>query len=63
MLLNAKIQTSCCHNFETYTKDCLLRENIDTQGQSQYSFQTNSSKGNMLHNQNNFSNKRNSFIP
>ena len=61
--LNAKIQTSCCHNFETCTKHCLLQENIDTQVQSQYSFQANSSKGNMLYNQNNFSNKRNFFIP
>ena len=41
----------------------MLEENFDTQVQSEFSFQTNSAKGNMLHNQNNFSNKRNSFIP
>ena len=35
----------------------------DTQVQSQFSFQTNSPKGKTLYNQNNFSNKRNSFIP
>ena len=52
--LNAKIQTS---------KECLLQVNLDTQVQSQLSFQTNSSKGNLLHNQNNFSNERISFIP
>ena len=34
-----------------------------TQEQSQFSFQTNSPKVNMLYNQNNFSNKKNSFIP
>ena len=60
VLLNAKIQTSS-HNFKTNSKECLLQENFDTQVQSQ--FQTNSPKGNMLYNQNNFSNKRNSFIP
>ena len=62
VLLNAKIQTSS-HNFKTYTKECLLQENLDTQVQSQFTFQTNSPKSNMLYNQNNFSNKRNSFIP
>ena len=62
VLLNAKIQTSS-HNFKTNWKECLLQENFDTQVQSQFSFQTNSSKGNMLYNQNNFSNKRDSFIP
>ena len=46
-----------------HTKECLLQENFDTQLQSKFSFQTNSAKGNMLSNQNNFSNKRNSFIP
>ena len=35
----------------------------DTQVQSQFRFQTNSPKGKTLYNQNNFSNKRNSFIP
>ena len=62
VLLNAKIQTSS-HNFKTYAKECLLQENLDTQVQSQFSFQTNSPKSNMLYNQNNFSKKRNSFIP
>ena len=62
VLLNAKIQTSS-HNFKTISKECLLQENFDTQVQSQLSFQTNSPKGNMLYNQNNFSNKRDSFIP
>ena len=60
--LNAKIQNPA-HNFKTKTKECLLQENFDTQVQLQFSFQTNYSKGNMLYNQNNFSNKRNSFIP
>ena len=43
----------------------LLNAKIQTssQVQSQFSFQTNSPKGNMLYNQNNFSNKRDSFIP
>ena len=40
-----------------------MQENFDTKVQSQFSFQTNSPKGNTLYNQNNFSNKRNSFIP
>ena len=62
VLLNAKIQTST-HNFKPNTKECLLQENLDTQVQSQFSFETNSPKGNMLYNQNNFSNERNSFIP
>ena len=62
VLLNTKIQTSS-HNFKTYTKECLLQENFDTKVQSQFNFQTNSPKGNMLYNQNNFSNKSNSFIP
>ena len=62
ILLNAKIQTSF-YNFKTYTEECLLQENFDTQLQSQYSFQSNSPKGNMLYSQNDFSNKRNSFIP
>ena len=62
VLLNAKIQTSS-HNFKLNTKECLLQENLDTQIQSQFSFQTNSPTGNMLYNQNNFSNKTNSFIP
>ena len=62
VLINAKIQTSS-HNFKTYTKKCLFQENFDTQVQSQFSFQTNSPKGNMFNNQNNFSNKSNSFIP
>ena len=62
VLLNAKIQASS-HNFKTYTKKCLLQENFDTQVQSQFSFQNNSPKSNMLYNQNNFSNKRDSFIP
>ena len=61
VLLNAKIQTSF-HNFEPNKKECLLQENLDTQVQSQFSFETNSPKGNMLYNQNNFSNERNSFI-
>ena len=60
--VNAKIQNPS-HNFKTNTKECLLQENFDTQVQLQFSFQTNYSKGNMLYNQNNFSNKRNSFIP
>ena len=62
VLLNAKIQTYS-HNFKLNTKECLLQENLDTQVQSQFSSQTNSPKSNMLDNQNNFSNKRNSFIP
>ena len=62
VLLNAKIQTSS-HNFKPNTKECLLQENLDTQVQSQFSFQTNSPKGNILCNQNNFSNKTNTFIP
>ena len=41
----------------------MLQENLDTQVQSQFSFQTNSPKVGMLYNQNNFSNKSNSFIP
>ena len=61
-LLNVKIQTSS-HNFKTYTKEWLLEENFDTEVQSQVSFQINSPKGNMLYNQNIFSNKMNSFIP
>ena len=61
VLLNAKIQTSS-HNFKTNSKEFLLQENFDTQVQSQFSFQSNSPKGNMLYNQNNYSNKRNSFI-
>ena len=61
-LLNAKIQTSS-HNFKRNSKECLLQETFDTQVQSQFSFPTNSPKGNMLYNQNNFSNKRDSFIP
>ena len=56
VLLNAKIQTSS-HNFEPNKKECLLQENLDTQVQSQFSFETNSPKGNMLYNQNNFSNE------
>ena len=62
VLLNAKIQTSS-HNFKPNTKEYLLQENLDTQVQSQFSFQTNSPKGNILCNQNNFSNKTNTFIP
>ena len=62
VLLNAKIQTPS-HNFKTNTKKCLLQENFDTKVQSQFSFQTNSAKGNTLYNQNNFSNKKNSFNP
>ena len=62
VLLNAKIQTSF-HNFKPNTKECLLQENLDTQVQSQFSFETNSPKGNMLYSQNNFSNERNSFLP
>ena len=56
VLLNAKTQKSS-HNFKPNTKECLLQENRDAQVQSQFSFQTNSREGN------NFSNKRNSFIP
>ena len=59
VLLNAKIQTSS-HNFKPNMKECLLQENLDTQIQSQFCFQTNSPKSN---NQNNFSNERISFIP
>ena len=62
VLLNAKTQTSS-HNFKPNTKECWLQENLDTQVQSQFSFQTNSPKGNMSCNQNNFSNKRYFFIP
>ena len=61
ILLNSKIQTSS-HNFKTYRKERLLQENFDKQVQSQFDFQTNSHKGNMLYNQNIFSNKKNSFI-
>ena len=60
--LNAKIQISS-HNSKPNTKECLLQENLDTQVQSLFSFETNSPKVNMLYNQNNFSNERNSFIP
>ena len=62
VLLNAKIQTSS-HNFKPSTKECLLQENLDTKVQSQFYFQTNSPKGNLLYNQNNFSNERISCIP
>ena len=62
VLLNAKILTSS-HNFKPNTKECLLQENLDTQVQSQFSFQTNSPKGNMSYNQTKFSNESNSFIP
>ena len=62
VLLKAKTQTSS-HNFKPNTKECLLQENLDTQVQSQFSFQTNSPKGNMSYNLNNFSNKRYFFIP
>ena len=51
------------HNLKTNTKECFLHEDFYTQVQSQFSFQTNSPKDNMLYNQNNFSDKRNSFIP
>ena len=61
VLLNAKIQTSY-HNFKPNTKECFLQENLDAQLQSQFGLETNSPKGNMLYNQNNFSNERNSFI-
>ena len=40
-----------------------MQEDFDTQVQSQFGFQTNSPKGNMLYNQDNLSNKKNSFIP
>ena len=49
VLLNAKIQTSS-HNFKTNSKEFLFQENFDTQVQSQFSFQTNSPKDNMLYN-------------
>ena len=51
------------NNFKPNMKECLLQEKLDTQVQSQFSFQTNSPNGNMLYNQNNFSNERNSSIP
>ena len=41
------------------SKESVLQENVDTQVQSLSSFQTNSSKGNTLNNQNNFSDKSN----
>ena len=44
VLLNDKIQTSF-HITRTNTKEWLLQENLDTQLQSQFSFQTNSPKG------------------
>ena len=62
VLLNAKIQTSS-HNFKPSTKECLLQKNLDTQVQSHFYFQTNSPMGNLLYNQNNFSNERISCIP
>ena len=62
VLLNAEIQTSS-HNFKPSTKECLLQENLDTQVQSQFYFQINSPKGNLLYNQNNFSNESISCIP
>ena len=62
VLLNVKTQTSS-HNFKTNRNKCLLQENLDTQVQSQFSFQINSPKVSMLYNHNNFSNKSNSFIP
>ena len=46
-----------------HAKESLLQGNFDTQVQLQFSFQTNSPKGNVLYNQNNFSNKSNFFIP
>ena len=45
-LLNAKIQTSF-HNFKPNAKESLLQENLDRQVQPQFSFQTNSPKGNV----------------
>ena len=45
--LNAKIQISS-HNSKPNTKECLLQENLDTQVQSLFSFQTNYPNGNML---------------
>ena len=60
VLLNAKIQASSL-NFKPNTKESLLQENLDTQVQSQFSFQTNSPKGNMIYNQNNFSNEKEFF--
>ena len=62
LLLNAKIQTSS-HNFKPNTKEFLLQENLDSQVQSEFCFQTNSPRRNLLYNQNNFSNERISFIP
>ena len=41
----------------------LVIRKFDTQIKSQFSFQTNSAEGKTLYNQNNFTNKRNSFIP
>ena len=51
------------HDFKQNTNKCLLQDNLDTQVQSQFSFQTNSPKGNMSYNQTKFSNESNSFIP
>ena len=62
VLLHAKIQTSS-HNLKTYTKEYLLQEYYDTHVQLQFSIQTKYPKGYMFYNQNNFSNKRNYFIP
>ena len=63
VLLNAKIQSSP-HNFKPNPKECLLQENLDTQYNHNLAFKlTLSLKGNMLCNQNNFSNKQNFFIP
>ena len=45
--LNAKIQISS-HNSKPNTKECLLQENLDTQVQSQFSFQTNSPRENVI---------------
>ena len=47
VLLNGKIETSS-HNFKPNTKECLLQENLDIQVQSQFSFESNSPKDNML---------------
>ena len=68
-ILKVKLEEADKEN--TFLKDevkdltVLLNAKIQTssQVQSQFSFQSNSPKGNMLNNQNNFSNKRDSFIP
>ena len=62
VLLNANIQTFS-HNFKTYTKEACYKKTLIHKYNHSLVLQTNFPKGNMLYNRNNFSNKRNSFVP